>query len=319
MPASRSAIRQIFAAAVEPPRAPPSFPIFLSSSFHVVPPPPRALDASMPPALLLLARLLCCGGRRRPAADSTVRTIPNEAARLLPPPSSLPATDRVPASPAPPPHVDARLRAIVRAAEGKMVSVTARAPFAFVALPPPPPALRPHDAEEDEPRVPVPVPAPSGTGLHAYAANQGQSESERHSRLSSPVPSPSPAGSCRSMSTIPRASAAVPHAKAGANPDDVPTRRGTHACMRHDPRRTDVPSPTTHYRTLVATTSLLPALRIVSYSLNHLPTSLPHTFTACSTLDSSYCHRYRYRSCHAPHAPSPDTDPLSPPLSSPLS
>ncbi|KAF7355940.1 hypothetical protein MVEN_00923200 [Mycena venus] len=79
----------------------------------------------------LLMRLFCCGARPRTPPDVQSTVIPNEHSRLL-------DDDESPAVVVDHQTLDDRLVTIVRAKEGKMVSVSARTPFIL------------HDAEQEQ-------------------------------------------------------------------------------------------------------------------------------------------------------------------------
>ncbi|KAJ7661068.1 hypothetical protein B0H17DRAFT_1094609 [Mycena rosella] len=141
-----------------------------------------------------LARLLCCcSGPRTPAHDveSTGQVIPNETTRLLDPPSS-PAPIAVDHQ-----KLSDKLGSIVRAKEGKMVSVSARAPFMIHSA---------HDSEEENlpstshmapthtannatisrrPPVLTMTPARSQGSLNLYSDSRSQLSSPAGSRSSS--------------------------------------------------------------------------------------------------------------------------------------
>ncbi|KAJ7728014.1 hypothetical protein DFH07DRAFT_851444 [Mycena maculata] len=146
----------------------------------------------------LLARLFCCCSvrPRGPVSDVESAVIPNESSRLLdPPPSPTLVVDHQ--------KFSDRLGTIVRAKEGKMVSVSARSPFTLHSAASPTSDAADNDVRADSglarattshlPPVLTMTPARSHGSLNLYSDSRHSSDS--HSQSSSPRRSRS--SSCR--------------------------------------------------------------------------------------------------------------------------
>ncbi|KAJ6453238.1 hypothetical protein C8R47DRAFT_1168371 [Mycena vitilis] len=161
----------------------------------------------------LLARLFCCGVRPRAAtSDAHSTVIPNEHSRLLDqPPSPAIVVDHQ--------TLSDRLGTIVRAKEGKMVSVSARTPFTIHDAEQLPAALTSaaegtgsggHISLNRRPPVLTMTPARSQGSLHNMYSDASRHSSRSGSRSSSRPPalhlrSHSP----HSTSSAPRSAASV--------------------------------------------------------------------------------------------------------------
>ncbi|KAJ7181272.1 hypothetical protein C8R46DRAFT_599650 [Mycena filopes] len=130
----------------------------------------------------LFTQLFCCCLRPRPAPPDVESTtvIPNEHSRLLEPPAS-------PASVVDHQSLSDRLGTIVRAKEGKMVSVSARTPFTLVhdAEPQLPSSSSTTTSANRRPPILTMTPARSHGSLNLHSDSQSQSRSRSRSRPSS--------------------------------------------------------------------------------------------------------------------------------------
>ncbi|KAJ7166969.1 hypothetical protein C8R46DRAFT_1272102 [Mycena filopes] len=159
----------------------------------------------------LLTQLFCCCLRPRPApldVESTV--IPNEHSRLLEPPAS-------PASVVDHQSLSDRLGTIVRAKEGKMVSVSARTPFTLHDAPEQLPSSSSTTSANRRPPILTMTPACSHGSLNLHSDSQSQSQSRSRSRPSSRSDSLASSPRRAAHSPLPPVPAAPPSASASGS------------------------------------------------------------------------------------------------------